>query len=376
MNQISSLNLKKNPFELITPSLYESNQGSLIWAGIPKLKKQLEDEHKKNISSLGHQIVLNWGAWGAGKTYAAYYFSKDYLQKNYPELDGNIFHFYVRLPKNGNEATKQFFKDILDYLSLSTIRERIQYIISETNEKELYDFLNNRIRSEEYAKAIIKLADTDVEISEMMARYLYVGSTKTELKKLGLSRSLASDIDLMKVLTGILLCLVSIPHFAPKGRIFIWIDEMEDLIYYNSKQYRPFSQTLRDLFDQMSESLTVFMNFTLAQPEEKTVRLLIGEALWSRITQKIRFSELSIKDGMLYCKELLQPYQIEQLDEYSPFNEKSLHSLLEMIPAAEMTPREINKVCNEVLNFTISKNTSTISEEIIQQWISQKAEQE
>ena len=60
-----------------------------------------------------------------------------------------------------------------------------------------------RIRSEAFAKVIIKLADADNEISELMNRYLFVGVTKTELKKLGLSRTLESDIDLMKVLTGI-----------------------------------------------------------------------------------------------------------------------------------------------------------------------------
>ena len=109
--------------------------------------------------------------------------------------------------------------------------------------------------------------------------------------------------------------------------------------------------------------------------QQDTIELLLCKALWSRINEKIRFYELSIEDGMLYCKELLQQCQIEA-NEYSPFTEKSLRSLLEMIPAAEMTPREINKVCNEVLDFAINLKVSTLSEEVIQQWVSQKSNQE
>ena len=37
MNNLTNLNLTKNPFENITPSLQEYEQGKLIWAGITKL---------------------------------------------------------------------------------------------------------------------------------------------------------------------------------------------------------------------------------------------------------------------------------------------------------------------------------------------------
>ena len=37
-----------------------------------------------------------------------------------------------------------------------------------------------------------------------------------------------------------------------------------------------------------------------------------------------------------------------------------------------MTPREINKFCNEVLGFAIDQNKTEISEELIQYWINQK----
>ncbi len=191
---------------------------------------------------------------------------------------------------------------------------------------------------------------------------------------MGLSRPLKSTIDFAIILAGILLCFLGIQD-KQKGKLFLWLDELEDLLFFTANQYRPFSMFLRDIFDQLNEGFTVFMNFTMAEPDPGTIELLLGKALWSRITQKIRFNELSIEDGLFYCKELLQPSQIVP-KEYSPFNENSLHALFAMIGEAKMTPREINKVCNEVLNFALSKKTSSISETIIQEWISQQTAQE
>ncbi len=375
MNHYSNLNLKNNPFEDITPLLDRENSAQLIWAGMPFLKQKLEDTHSQALTADPRQIILNWGTVGAGKTYAAFYFSNQTrFNSLVPEFKGNIFYVYVRTPKEGNTAAHQLFKDILDALTLSSIKSQVQLIIEEIGKEKLLKFLSQRIRSEEFAKAILLLGDEDLEIAEMMSRYLYGATTNTELKKMGLARPLKSTIDFAKILAGILLCFVSIQD-KQKGKLFFWLDELEDLIFFTAKQYVPFSHFLRDLFDQMNEGCTIFMNFTLAEPEQDTIKLLLGNALWSRINQNIRFYELSVEDGMLYCKELLQQCQIEA-NEYSPFTEKSLRSLLEMIPAAEMTPREINKVCNEVLNFAINQKVSTLSEEVIQQWVSQKSNQE
>lgn len=97
--------------------------------------------------------------------------------------------------KDGGVVAKPFFRDVLDYLTLSAVKERIRSVISKINKDEFYHYISQRIKCEEFAKAIIKLADTDNEVSDMRARYLNVGSTKTELKKLSLLCSLLTYID-------------------------------------------------------------------------------------------------------------------------------------------------------------------------------------
>ena len=86
---------------------------------------------------------------------------------------------------------------------------------------------------------------------------------------------------------------------------------MEDLIYYSPKHYKIFSQVLRDLFDSLHSSVLFFMNFTLAESEESTIELILGGAVWSRITKKIRYKQFTEKNAFDYCNELLTRSKID-----------------------------------------------------------------
>lgn len=368
MRDFSNLNLRDNPFADITPLLDQEDSDNLIWAGVPQLKQNLEEVHRQALTYVPRQIVLNWGTVGAGKTFSAFYFSHEARLKSLaPEYEGDIFYVYIRTPKEANNATSQLFKDIIDGFSLNKVRAQIQLMIEQIGEDELLKLLTRRIRSEEFAKAILLLNSEDAEIAELMPRYLYGSATNTELKKMGLARPLKSTVDFSKVLAGILLCFIH-----PNGKLFLWLDELEDLLFFTAKQYRPFSQFLRDLFDQINEGCTVFMNFTLAEPDQDTIKLILGNALWSRINKRIRFDELSVSEGLLYCKELLQPFQIENLGDYSPFTEEALSDLLDMIPQPNRIPRDINKYCSSVLIFALEMGKSSISKDVVLEWDSQR----
>ncbi len=92
-------------------------------------------------------------------------------------------------------------------------------------------------------------------------------------------------------------------------------------------------------------------------------------------TNKVRFNELSVSEGILYCKELLEIYQIESKDEYSPFTEDALTVLFETIAPAYMTPRKIKKQCSALLNFVIDlEDVSGISKDVVSQWVVQQEE--
>ncbi len=388
MSTYAKLNLKTNPFINVKPKfIAQDDYQHLIWAGMPNLKRKLEEIHRQAFAAPACQIIMNWGAVGAGKTHAASYFNEIYLQSLMPDYSGQIFHIYTRTPKEGNSAANQLYKDILDGVRLSRLKIQIERILTSLGKERFLELLTQKIRSEEFAKAIVFLGvkkellqvdyiqHEDTERMELMSRYLYGTASKAELKQLGLARDLASIDDVAKMLGAILLCFTNIPE-TPQGKIFLWIDEMENLMWFKQNQYLPFSQFLRDLFDQIDEGLTIFMNFTFTEPDLDTIKMLLGEALWSRITKHIRFNELSVDEAIRYCQELLQPQQLEDKGSFSPFTEEALRTLLGSIQPAYMTPREINKRCSSVLSFALaSENISVISEEVISKWSSLQQEE-
>lgn len=358
----STLNLKDNPFKDLTPSIVLDGDQNVPWAGMGVVKKRIEDVYHDASEFSPRQIVLNWGPYGGGKTFSAYYFIKEFSSEK-------LIHAYIRCPKDGNLASDELFKNVVDFISFRQLRLIITNLRDKIGEEALFNLINRRIRSEEFTNAILKLASDDEEIIQIMQRYLYSGVTKTELKKLGIPRQIESEIDEVKFLAGLILCIIGTPD--DPNKFVLWIDEMEDLVYYSQKNYKSFSQVLRDLFDTLNDHFTVFLNFTLAEPEESTVELLLGSAVWSRITTKIRYKELSIDDGMEYCSDLITSFQIRKSKDLNPFTRDTIGFVLRLIPEGQITPREINRRFGDILNFALKSGAERIDLPLAKEWTAQ-----
>ena len=63
--------LKNDPFPDVPPR----NATETIWAGMSQLKTQFDELLIEAQTTAALQVVLNWGAYGSGKTHAATYFS-------------------------------------------------------------------------------------------------------------------------------------------------------------------------------------------------------------------------------------------------------------------------------------------------------------
>jgi hypothetical protein len=357
MSSINDLNLKINPFKDMTPDV---SNDSLFWAGLPELKSKIERNYNDCLNHKAKHTILNWGPYGGGKTFTANYFTNQKF-----DAQKRITHIYLRSPKDGSKATDEFFKAVLDSVSFSRIKNHIEFLVGNTDANELKSYLVKTARSEEFADAVLKLGSSDPDISNLMRSYLYSGVTKTELKKLGLSRDLQTDTDSVKFLSGLLSCFIGDGKFYD-GYVFLWIDEMEDLIYYTPKNYKVFSQVLRDLFDYIPNSFVSFLNFTLAEGEEKTIELILGGALWSRITKRIRFKELTSADAYSYCEDLIKHSQVTE-NGLQPFTKNSIQKLIDLIPG-DITPREINRYFGSVIAFAMRNDNSSIDDVVITKW--------
>ena len=76
-------------------------------------------------------------------------------------------------------------------------------------------------------------------------------------------------------------------------------------------------------------------------------------------------------DAFEYINQLLKFYQIDKTKECFPFNEDLIKKLLSLIPKSELTPRSINRVFGEILEFTIENNLNDLSEDY-PMWYSSK----
>ena len=351
---LEKLNLKENPFSNIVANA----NSKLEWAGMPSIKKKLQDSFDNCINNDSKELILNWGPYGGGKTFSSIYFKQKY------DEDQNIIHVNVLCPKEGNIAVTEIFTGIIDSLSFEKISDDVREIINRIGKDEFIKEVTP-ISSSEFAKAIVLIGSEDDEERELMNRYLYAGLTKMELKKLGLAKGISTNSDTIKFLTGLIACYVH-PNLNNSNTFVLWIDEMEDMIYYSAKHYKIFSQVLRDLFDKTSNSFLMVLNFTLAESAESSIELILGGAVWSRITKKIRFKQFEIEEAVNYYNELIKSRLINTQIE-KPIANAHLKVILSNIPPSDLTPREINKVINSLISFALSKENE-ITENIINEW--------
>jgi hypothetical protein len=89
---------------------------------------------------------------------------------------------------------------------------------------------------------------------KLLESYFFSQTTKSDLRRLGLSRDMNSTQDRFHILGCLLQCLIGlepVEDIEAHWRVILWVDEMEDLIDYPSRYHKPFMQGLQDLFDRL-----------------------------------------------------------------------------------------------------------------------------
>lgn len=365
--------LKKNPFDLIPPT--DSEQ--IVWAGMKQVKQRFDEIFEVAFSDSTTQVVLNQGPWGGGKTHASLYFEN---KKNLPQTftDTDKEHFFpinVCVPKEPGNPAEDLYTDILDTLGMRDVQKIIRDAIGNLSEDETLDLLHKFLSSEELARAFwLYGTQEDSERQALLRSYFFEGLTRTELKKLGIARNITKSQDRFRVLAGVLQCIIGKDQhresFRPT-RVCLWIDEIEDLIYLSSAQFRIVSQGLRDMIDRLPNNFTLFLNMTLSDPEEyEDLETILGGALLNRITDFIYFPELELNEAVEYVTELINDTQYrdenfpENLPQTYPFEAAALEMLLDGLE--KKTPRDINKRCRNAINFAFrDKRFSRAGEGII-----------
>lgn len=349
--KIQEIGLRANPFENIIPV-----KGSdLTWAGVPNIKAAITEIYRESHQHSSRKIVLNWGPYGGGKTHAAFYFEKNRLSKT---PDENQIHFYTTLPKNGSASIRDFVIHCLEFIGTKAIHTILTDSLALNGQEKLVGAIHEKVRNETWARTILTFASS--MSPDLLLRYVNDGIPKAKLVQYRLIKPLKSNEDFTDFFAAF---IVAATLNAPR-RVFLWVDEMEDLVGFPAKDFKAFTQMIRDLTDKVGEKITVFLNFTLAENEEQTLKFLIGDALWLRINQKVRFEELTVEEGVSYCTDMIKSAQLEGKKGVEPFTEAGIRLILDLLPSNKMTPREINKVMSQLINYSIERGKTIIDERV------------
>lgn len=370
--------LKQNPFPNTPPRRPEE----AIWAGMPRLKSQFNSLFTEALTTSVTQVVLNRGAWGSGKTHAAIFFG---LHERLPQIGSaqvsDTIVLYVRTPKEAATSDVILYQSIIETIRFNRLRQIIRALNEEQGKQEALKTLQDAAQSEVLGRAIwllgleksgygqLQLFDEVHEMAEwrrMLEACFFSQATKSDLKELGLSRGIASSQDRFRVLSAVLNSLIGFAateNIAKHRRVILWIDEMEDLIYYTSRQHRPFTQGLRDLIDSLPYYFTLLMNFTLTTPEQwEDITVTLGGALMDRVTHQIYFQEPNQDEAVDYVRDLLRQFRTENpatrnLPDTYPFAEDTLRTAISTLPSC--TPRDLNQRFSYIINKALQRGVIT-----------------
>ncbi len=358
--------LRNNPFSVFL----SEDPEDMRWVGMYELKKQIEQKLLEAVQSTATQVVLCRGLAGTGKTHAMLYYT---LLDHWPLGAGSrtqdVLVIPVRVSKENDKPDKNFYTDVLEQLGMSQIRRTVATALQEVGEQATLLALQKITGSESLGKAVWMLgtgndliqsdhskSNTRSERKLLLDSYFLDGCSREELRQLGLARNIDAAQDRFRVLAALLHCFIGLnpaKDVARHSRVYLWIDEIEELTSYTSSQYRLLAQGLSDLAHHVPHFLSIWMNLTLTHPDEPdAMGFLVGEPLASCITDRIVFREMTTDQGVQYVQELMRLWRMEQpetlkLSPSYPFEEDALWYLLETL--GKRTPRSINKRCYNVL---------------------------
>lgn len=349
--------LKDNPFGIVPSRMAES----IKWADVINLKNDIKRRMINSMQTSPSCIILNWGEWGGGKTHAGLYFTQEDILKELAKQarTSSPIAFLVALPRSSKDVIKVMYLDVLGKLGFQNLWYCVQRLHKALQRKS-HRIFARLTGNEEFAESFMKLAQLKSKDDNynLLRAYFNLSVTKADLRKLGLARDIESITDMINILTTILNIMVydDVPGLPLYSELFLWIDELEDILSLPTKEQDMLRNFLRDLIDYVPNNLTLFLNFTLKTPLKfEDISTYIGDACLSRVRYRFNFSPLTEKNALQYIKDLLSFSQIKEKvpTDFYPFREEALKNLIVKLPLR--TPRKINEECTILIESAIAE---------------------
>jgi hypothetical protein len=372
MDAWTKYDFKENPFSILPGQ----TSGPLIWAGLQNLKKKYDSVLEEILENESSRLVLVASRWGGGKTHAANFYS---TSENLP-LVGNSQHnlsplsCIVITPKEGNNAAYEFYKKVLEGFDIENIANAIRSMRRHDSDEEALNTIQDWSEGRDIGKILWLLGDEDDDKAFAASELLFNKPTAKVRRDLRIRRGIEDTTDRFRVLSTVFKILSKYTEgdkLTKERKILLWIDEIESLILYTSKQYVPFSQAIRELIDMTKKNFGLFLNFSLTDMDDlRTLDFIIGSALKDRINSRIIFEELDVERSLAYVIDRMKAYRRSEYDNSPtyPFTKEALEELLKLgseKTSLPLTPRVVNKWCEATINKAASSSLKEINKEFI-----------
>ncbi len=336
-------NLKDDSFP-VTPTGQQQP-----WFGFKSVKREFDAVFQRSNSETLRLCVLNRGRFGAGKTHAARYFAEKLASKRSTDLYHKFIPVVIESPKQPQKAFVDFSNRLLNAITFRRLARSAQNLRKLIGEEPLFERLLVSTGSEDIASVLSRLDTDNLLVSKA---FLLGGGTVKDLRELNVAKRLTVDHDFALSITGVLNLLINGESDRQEtlSRVVLWVDEMEDLVYFPTKFYLPFTQALRDIIDNTNLHFTLMLNFTFSEPEDlPAIENVLGQAVMERVNQHILFKEPSADDLHTYLLELLSFNRLEdrRVSPTFPFSADAFDLIIQT--SVSKTPRFLNKLCDMVL---------------------------
>jgi len=357
------LNLNDNPFAS-TPTT-----GRPIWCGMPQLKSVLERRLEISLKTSPTSLVLNWGHYGSGKTHAAKYFASEESLKQIALACGVAeppLAFYVNFPRVDRGAVFNLTSSIIGKFGVTDFASKLQQAKASLDKSSAGLFarlLQEYCEDSELQKIFHKLVEGNPDNQDRIGRVLFGNSSAADLRDLQIARKPDSVSDLCRIVTTAfnLFTFRSQDVSALRPAIHLWIDEFEDISSLSGKEQDALAAYLRTLVDLCPKYLTIFLNFTLTPVQQlQDLSLYLGDAVMSRIRQRVEFVEPEKPEVKAYVREMLNSPGIRVQpatagNEFQPFDAAAVDAIVEAV--SPRTPRRLNEVFSFYLDLVAGTNS-------------------
>lgn len=361
-------NLKDDSFPMTPDDQHETS-----WFGFKSLKREFDTMFQRSGSEQLRLCVLNRGRLGAGKTHAAHYFAEKLSSRRNIGMYQRFIPLVIESPKQPQKAFVDFatrLQNSITFRRLAQISTDLRELLGET---ELFNRLLAATGSEDVASVLSTMSEENLLTRK--AFLLGVGTAK-DLREIGVAKRLTVDHEFALAVIGVLQLLIQAPSRGSEAlnRVVLWVDEMEDLVFFQTRYYLPFTQALREVIDNTNLHLTLMLNFTFAEPEDlPAIENVLGQAIMQRVNHHIVFQDPTSDDLKTYLLELLEANRLEKKGSATfPFARDAFDLLIES--SVSRTPRFLNTLCDMLLRDVQQEwgNRSRPNREISRELLAEK----